>query len=179
MKVAIYTRVSTQKQSCEQQLEPCINFCKMKGWNEYEIFTEMESTRNNRPVFNDMMGRTRNREFKYIVVFRLDRAWRSSRQFIMDFDNLQNLGIYVISVMEGLDPSTPMGKCMATILVALAELERTQISIATKQRLDALKNLGKRLGRKPGSKDKKPRKKGGYYLRYANKRGGNESPSKS
>jgi DNA invertase Pin-like site-specific DNA recombinase len=174
MKVAIYVRVSTEKQSYEQQIEPCINFCKMKGWDGYEIFKEIESSTKERPVFNDMMKRTRNGEFKFIIVWRFDRAWRSSRQFIMDFDNLQNLGIYVISVMEGLDPSTPMGKCMVTILVALAELERTNISLATKQRLDALHNLGVKLGRRPGSKDRHPRKKGGYYLRYANKRGSNK-----
>jgi len=104
MKIAVYVRVSTDKQSYEQQLEPCINFCKMKGWDEYEIFKEIESSTKERPVFNEMMKRTRNGEFKIIIVWRFDRAWRSSRQFIMDFDNLQNLGIYVISVMEGLDP---------------------------------------------------------------------------
>jgi len=89
----------------------------------------------------------------------------------MDFDNLSAKGINVISIMEGLDPTTPLGKAMMTILVALAELERENISQATKQRLQALKNLGKTLGRPKGSKDKKPRRKSGYYNRYANKRG--------
>jgi DNA invertase Pin-like site-specific DNA recombinase len=93
----------------------------------------------------------------------------------MDFDNLQNKGINVISVMEGLDCTTPMGKAMMSILVALAELERTNISIATKQRLQALKNLGKTLGRPKGSKDTKIRRKSGYLMRYANKRG-NKKP---
>ena len=111
--------------------------------NEYEIFKEVESTKKVRPVFEMVLQRSRNNEFQGIVVFRLDRAWRSSRQFIMDFDNLQAKGVKVVSVMEGLDPSTPIGKAMMTILVALAELERTNISIATKQRLQALKNLGK------------------------------------
>jgi len=118
-----------------------------------------------------VLRRARNREFQSIVVFRLDRAWRSSRQFIMDFDNLQAKGIPVVSVMEGLDPTTPLGKAMMTILVALAELERTNISEATKQRLQALKNMGKKLGRPKGKKDKKPRRTTGYYLREAKKRG--------
>ena len=72
----------------------------------------------------------------------------------MDFDFLSSRGCYVISVMEGLDPTTPLGKAMMTILVALAELERVNISVATKQRLQALKNMGKTLGRPKGSKDK-------------------------
>jgi len=48
---------------------------------------------------------------------------------------------------------------------------RTNISIATKQRLSALRNLGKTLGRPKGSKDTKVRRKSGYYMRYANKGG--------
>lgn len=81
----------------------------------------------------------------------------------MDFDSLSSRGVQVISVMEGLDPTTPIGKAMMTILVALAELERANISEATKQRMQALKNLGKHVGRPKGSADKKKRSKSGYY----------------
>jgi len=170
MKAAIYCRVSTDDQELQQQVESCRKYCEMKGW-EYEIFTEKQSATKDRPVFANVLSRCSSRAFSVIVVFRLDRAWRSSRQFIMDFDSLSNRGISVISVVEGLDPTTPLGKAMMTILVALAELEKANISIATKQRLQALKNLGKTLGRPKGSKDGKPRKKDGYYKRYNKKRG--------
>jgi DNA invertase Pin-like site-specific DNA recombinase len=147
----------------------------MRGLNDYEIFRETESTKNVRPVFNEVLLSAREGTFQRIVVFRLDRAWRSSRQFIMDFDNLADRGCYVVSVMEGLDPTTPMGKAMMTILIALAELERVNISQATKERLQALKNLGRTLGRPKGSKDKHNRRKSGYYARYANKGRGGKS----
>ena len=163
IKVAIYVRVSTEEQSFDQQVNACTKYCEIKEWNDYEIFKEVESTRNNLKVFKTVLQRTRNGEFKSILLFRLDRAWRSSRQFIMDFDNLQAIGVSVISVMEGLDPTTPMGKAMMTILVALAELERENISQATKQRLQALKNMGKTLGRPKGSKDKGKRITRNYY----------------
>ena len=171
MKVAIYVRVSTEEQSYEQQIEPCINFCKYKGFENTEIFKEVGSTRKDRPVFRDMLKRVKKGEFSHVLVWKLDRAWRSSREFIMDFDMLQSRGIYVISVIEGLDPTTPIGKAMMTILVALGELERENISVATKERLQALKNMGKQLGRPKGSKDKHKRKNTGYLRRYANKRG--------
>jgi len=173
-KTAIYVRVSTDKQNYEQQVEPCTRYCEIKNW-EYEVFKETESSTKDRPVWNLVLLKARQGEFNNIVVFRLDRAWRSSRQFIMDFDSLANKSINVISVMEGLDPTTPMGKAMMTILVALAELERATISEATKQRLQALKNLGKTLGRPKGSKDSRPRPKSGYFLREAKKRGVRES----
>lgn len=170
MKAAIYCRVSTDKQELEQQINSCVKYCEMKGW-EYGLFTEQKSSTKERPVLREALRQCIDRHFNVLVVFRFDRAWRSSRQFIMDFDSLANNGVYVISVMEGLDPTTPMGKAMMTILVALAELERVNISIATRQRLQALKNMGKQLGRPKGSKDSKPRPKTGYLLREANKRG--------
>ena len=138
---------------------------------EYTIYTETMSSTKERPVFQEAMRQCLARHFKVLLVFRFDRAWRSSRQFIMDFDALRNQDINIVSVMEGLDTTTPMGKAMATILVALAELERVNISQATKHRLQALKNMGKKLGRPKGSKDKGPRPKAGYLLREANKRG--------
>ena len=163
MKIAIYIRVSTQGQSLEQQVNSCQKYCEIKRWSDVEVFEEVKSATKERPVLKELLKRARNGEFDILLVFRLDRAWRSSRQFIMDFDSLQARGVQVISVMEGLDPTTPIGKAMMTILVALAELERTNISLATKQRLEALRNLGKPLGRPKGSKDKKKRSPAGYY----------------
>jgi putative DNA-invertase from lambdoid prophage Rac len=171
MKVAIYVRVSTDVQEYDQQISACTKYCEIKQWKDFKIFSEKKSSTKERPVWDEVLKEAKASKFNVIVVFRLDRAWRSSRQFIMDFDSLSSRGINVISVMEGLDPTTPIGKAMMTILVALAELERTNISIATKQRLEALKNMGKSLGRPKGSKDKKKRKTTGYHLRYAKKGG--------
>lgn len=170
MKTAIYARVSTDTQDYKQQIDSCIRYCEIKGWDS-EVFQETMSSTKDRPVWNLILLKARDGKINNIVVFRLDRAWRSSRQFIMDFEALANKGVNVISVMEGLDPTTAMGKAMMTILIALAELERVNISIATKQRLQALKNMGKTLGRPKGSKDGKLRRKSGYLMRYANKGG--------
>lgn len=159
----IYVRVSTEGQTYEQQIEACKNFCKIKGWKDYKIHREVGSSAKLRPVLRDLLVSARRGEYDTIIVFRLDRAWRSSRQFIMDFDSLTARGVSVISVMEGLDPTTPIGKAMMTIIVALGELERENISLATKQRLEALKNMGKKLGRPKGSKDEKKRSSSGYY----------------
>ena len=171
MKVAIYARVSTDTQDYEQQVSACKKYCEIKDWNEYEVFKEIQGATKERRVYNELLRDCCNGKFSCIVVFRLDRAWRSSRQFIMDFDSLSRRGVNIVSIMEGLDCTTPLGKAMMTILVALAELERTNISIATKQRLQALKNLGKTLGRPKGSKDRGKRRNGGYLLREAKKRG--------
>ena len=185
MKAAIYVRVSTKGQTYDQQIDPCISMCQQKGW-EYDIHKEVESSIKYRPVFEDVKKRARFGEYKAIVVFRMDRAWRSSRQFIMDFDELDGRGIQVVSVMENIDTSTTMGKFVRDIIVRLAELEREMISEATRERLEAKKNLIKKqgyyvtrdgekrtsLGRPKGSKDKTKgaRPKSGYQQAWVKRR---------
>jgi DNA invertase Pin-like site-specific DNA recombinase len=63
-------------------------------------------------------------------------------------------------------------QCNKGLTIKLARiLEREQISEATMARLAAIKASGKRLGRPLGKRDGKPRRKSGYYQRYANKGG--------
>lgn len=177
---AIYVRVSTEKQTYDQQLEPCINFAKFKGFNEYQIYKEIESSGKERPVFREMLRNAREGQHNAIIVFKIDRAWRSTREFVMDFDNLQNRGINVFSVTEGLDPSTIMGKGMMTMIVVFAEIEKANISKNTKDRLQALKNMGKKLGRPKGSKDYEKRNTKNYYDNTnATKKGGVKNRRKS
>ena len=166
MKTAVYVRVSTRQQDYEQQLNACMNFCKMKGWTEVDVFKEKESSVKERKVFEELKRLAKSGHYGVIVVFRLDRAWRKSRQFIMDFGMLKDRGIIVVSVMEGIDPTTPIGEATMTIIMALNQLERDNISLATKQRLATLKGT-KRLGRPYGSKDHHKRSIDGYERRWA------------
>ena len=99
----------------------------------------------------------------------------------MLFEELEKKGIEIHSINENLDTSTAMGRAFREIILIFAQLERENISEATKQRLEALKNLGKTLGRPKGSKDKlgKPRKKSGYYgNKNRTKKGGAKNRAK-
>lgn len=171
MNVAIYCRVSTGQQELEQQIESCIKFCNYKGF-EYDIYSDVGSGKNmDRKNFQVMLGKLRKGEYEGIVLFRFDRIGRNSREVVTLFYELESKGIQIFSINENLDTTSPIGRAMREIIITLAQLERENISEATKQRLTALKNLGKKLGRTVGSKDKKKRKKTGYLLRYANKGG--------
>jgi site-specific DNA recombinase len=170
MKVAIYCRVSTDNQELEQQINSCRKFCEFKEF-EYEIFAEVGSGKNfHRIRFLNMLERLRKLEFGGVVVFRFDRIGRNAREVVTLFEEFENKGIQVFSLNENLDTSTPMGRAMRDIIVRLAQLERENIADATKQRLKALKNLGKTLGRPSGSKDKGKRNNTKYKARW--KRGG-------
>lgn len=170
MKVAIYCRVSTEGQELEQQIEACKRFCEYKQM-DYTIFKDVGSGKNfNRKEFLDMLSRLRIKEFEGLVVFRFDRIGRNAREVVTLFEEFEGKGIQVFSLNENIDTTTPVGKAVRDIIVRLAQLERENIAEATKQRLQALKNLGKKLGRPSGSKDKNKRKKEGYKERW--KRGG-------
>jgi site-specific DNA recombinase len=170
MKVAIYCRVSTDTQELEQQIKSCKSFCDYREF-EYEIFSEVGSGKDfKRKQFLTMLERIRKFEFGGIVVFRFDRLGRNAREVVTLFEEFENKGIQVFSLNENIDTSSPIGKAIRDIIIRLSQLERENISLATRQRLQALKNLGKTLGRPKGSKDSNKRKKEGYKARW--KRGG-------
>ncbi len=164
-KYAIYTRVSTDQQQLEQQIESCKKFCEFKGFKNYDVFFDIGSGKDffKRPGLEKLIQKCRNYEYNGIILFRFDRFGRNARECAMLFEELENRGIEIYSIHENFDTSTPIGRAIRDIILRLAQLERENISEATKQRLEALRNLGKKLGRPKGSKDKKPRKKTGYY----------------
>jgi len=182
-KYAIYDRVSTDKQQLEKGIESCKKYCAFKDINDYDIYTDIGSGKAffNRPNLTLLIKRLRNYEYKGIILFRLDRFGRTARECSMLFEELENKGIEIHSVNENLDTSTAMGRAFREIILIFAQLERENISEATKQRLDSLKALGKKLGRPKGSKDdpKKPRKKSGYYgNKNRSKKGGVKNRAK-
>ena len=173
MKVCIYNRVSTQHQELEQQIQACKKFCDYKGFDVLDCYFEVGSGKDffHRPQFNLMLGNLRAYKYEGIVTFRFDRLGRNTIECIKFFDEMESKGIKIFSLNESLDTSTAMGRAIRDFIIRLAQLERENISEATKQRLTALKNMGKTLGRPKGSKDKADRKTIGYLLRYANKGG--------
>ena len=173
-KVVIYARVSTDGQTIDQQVETCKKYCDLKGLTVVDVVSEQGSGKDiiSRPKFQQLQKDLRNYKYDAVVVFRIDRLGRNVRDMVMFFEEMQNKGIGIHSINENLDISTPIGRAIVNILITMAQLEREQISLATKQRLQALKNMGKTLGRPKGSKDKQKRNTAGYHRRYAKKRGG-------
>jgi len=173
MKIVIYNRVSTDKQELKQQIEACKKFCEFKGFEIKDIYSDIGSGKDffKRPNFFEMLNKLRQYEYQGIVVFRFDRLGRNTIECIKFFEEMENKGIKVFSINENIDTSTAIGRAMRDFIIRLAQLERESISEATKQRLQALKNQGKKLGRPKGSKDKRKRKTSGYYKNNKQKNG--------
>ncbi|MEO9851896.1 MAG: recombinase family protein [Reichenbachiella sp.] len=169
-KYAIYCRVSTNdgRQSNENQVVILTDHCRSKGW-DFDIYNEEESSRKTRPIKAALLKKLRDREYQGVLIYKLDRWARSSRELLLEIDELIKKDIDFISVTDNLDFSTAQGRLHFHILSAFSEFERSLISERTKS---ALARIGKtkKLGRPVGSKDRKKRKTDGYVLREYNKK---------
>lgn len=168
-KYAIYCRVSTVDQTNENQKIRLVEYANQKGW-EYDIFEEKESTRKTRPVKAELISRLRSKNYKGVLIYKLDRWARSSMELILETQELINKSIDFISISDNVDFSTATGKLHFQILAAFAEFERSLIRERTIEGLRRTRQQGTKLGRPKGSKDKTNRRKSGYYLREAKKK---------
>lgn len=168
-KVALYCRVSTCKQTTDNQKIRLIQYANDNNL-EYDLFEEVESTRNTRPIKQALLQKLRAKEYSQIIVFKLDRYARSSRELILEIQELTDKGIGFVSVSDNLDFTNAVGRLHFQILSAFSEFERSLISERTKEGINRAKSQGKTLGRPKGSKDSKARPKSGYLMREINKR---------
>jgi putative DNA-invertase from lambdoid prophage Rac len=171
-KVALYCRVSTHLQNNDTQSIILERYAKERNL-DYVLFEEKESTRKTRPVKASLLALLRSTEndFDAVIVSKLDRFARSSTELILDIKQIVDKGIAFISVSDNLDFGTASGMMHFQILAIFSEFERNLISQRTRESLARIKQQGEiKLGRPAGSKDKKVRKKSGYYLKEARKR---------
>lgn len=172
-RVALYCRVSTNKQTNENQKLRLLQYATDHSL-KFDLFEEVESSRKTRPIKQELLQRLRKGEYAQIIVYKLDRFARSSRELILEIQELIDKGVGFISISDNLDFSSSMGRLHFQILAAFAEFERSLISERTKEGIERTKAQGTVLGRPKGKKDSKPRPKSGYYLREAKKRKGED-----
>ena len=150
MKVTIYARVSTPGQELDHQIMACRKLAEAKDLEVGEVYQDIGSgMKFTRPQFQVMLHRLRSRDYDGVIAFKLDRLGRRAGDLGLLLEELENRGIRIFTVYDNWDTGTPIGRAMRAVAVAFAELERENISEATKQRLEALKASGKKLGRKP------------------------------
>lgn len=162
---AIYARVSTEEQNPEIQTKELETYIFNKKLGLYKTYVDKVSgTKDSRPALNDMMFDMRQGLFDAIVVYKLDRLGRSLKHLITICEEFHNKNVTLIVTSQNIDTSTASGKLLFNILGSVAEFERELISERTKLGQRNAKNIGKR------GKDKKPRRKSGYNMRWINQR---------
>ena len=139
-KVYIYTRVSTAMQIDGYSLEA--QRSRMKAFaefNDYEIAGEYEDAGKSgksiegREEFNRMLEdiRTGKDNVSYVLVFKLSRFGRNAADVLSTLQIMQDFGVNLICVEDGIDSSKDAGKLMISVLSAVAEIERENIRVQT------------------------------------------------
>ena len=139
-KVYLYTRVSTAMQIDGYSLEAQAN--RMKAYaefNDYEIVGEYEDAGKSgksiegRIEFNRMMDdiKCSKDHVSYVLVFKLSRFGRNAADVLSTLQVMQDFGVNLICVEDGIDSSKDAGKLMISVLSAVAEIERENIRIQT------------------------------------------------
>jgi DNA invertase Pin-like site-specific DNA recombinase len=87
--VAVYCRVSTDDQSCERQERDLWAFAKRAGHKIVAVFKETESGADNaRPERAKVLALARARRIEAILVTKLSRWGRSTRDLVETLDDL-------------------------------------------------------------------------------------------
>lgn len=136
MKVAIYARVSTTNQaqegySIDGQLSALSSYCDAKGWQVYDTYTDAGHTGSNmdRPALQRLLLDINRKKVDAVLIYKLDRLSRNVRDTLyLAKDIFEANGISFISLSENIDTSTAMGALFLTLLSAIAEFEREQIT---------------------------------------------------
>ena len=138
MKVALYTRVSTDEQaregySLEVQREYLEDFAKRQSWEIYypeegRIYSDdITGYTLDRPALKRLLADARRKKFDSVLVYKIDRFSRRLKDMLNLIDELEDMGIGFKSATEPFDTMTSAGKLMMQQLGSFAEFERNRI----------------------------------------------------
>lgn len=152
-KLVGYVRVSTEQQGdegagLEAQRKAIRLECERRGWQLDRIEPDVLSGRTmKRPGLEAALADCRSGKVAGIVVAKLDRLSRSVIDFATLVAEANRGGWNIVALDFGLDLSTPQGKLVANVLMAVAEWEREIIGQRTREGLAVKRSQGVRVGR--------------------------------
>ena len=139
-KCYIYTRVSTAIQvdgySLDAQKDKLRKYAEYQDMTVAEEFSDEGHSGKNikgRPEFVRMMEKIESGEdgVEYVLVFKLSRFGRNAADVLNSLQIMQDYGVNLICVEDGIDSSKDAGKLMISVLSAVAEIERENIRTQT------------------------------------------------
>jgi DNA invertase Pin-like site-specific DNA recombinase len=150
-RVALYTRVSTDHQTTENQEIELRAVADRRGWQIVEIYRDEgvsgAKARADRPAFDALCKAATRNEFDMVTAWSVDRLGRSLQDLVGFLSELHALKINLFLHQQGLDTTTPAGKAMFQMMGVFAEFERSMIRERVKAGLVRARAQGKALGR--------------------------------
>jgi len=155
-RIAIYCRVSTDKQaskedsSLDTQRDRLVRYVEDKqragqNWQLTDTFVEGEdkdgkrrgfSGKNlDRPGFSQLMEKVRGHLVDVVVFTKMDRISRNVIDFLTLVEEFERHEVRLVSLKEEINTASASGRVMTTIMIALAQFEREQISERTREKM--------------------------------------------
>lgn len=136
---ALYARVSTEEQadqgySLAAQLQMLRDFCEvfeMDIAGEY-VDDGYSGTNTRRPAYRRMFSPDERQRWDALVVIKMDRIHRNSKNFMLMIEDLSKNGQSFFSTTERIDTTTAVGRFAMDVIQRIAQLESEQIGERTK-----------------------------------------------
>src|SRR5499427_2873490 len=150
-RAAIYVRVSTEKQTVENQVRELRQIAERRGWQVVEEYSDAgisgSKGRDKRPGLDRMLKDASRRRFDVVMAWAIDRLGRSLIDLLGTIQGLEAGGVDLFLEQQAIDTTTPAGKLMFQVTGAFAEFERSMIRQRVNAGLRRAKQQGKKLGR--------------------------------
>ncbi len=170
-KAGILLRVSDSGQHTENQLPDLQAWASRRGLEVVQVYELQESAWRgaHEKMLSQVYRDARQGKFQVLLIWALDRLSREGPLATLEI--VHRLGQAGVQVWSFQEPWTEAGGELLDLLLAIAgwvaRMESNRRSERTKAGLQRAVSQGKRLGRPPGSKDRKKRSRRGYLLRWA------------
>ena len=150
-KAAIYVRVSTDKQTVENQLRELRQIAERRGWEVVHEYHDAgisgSKSREERPGLDEMLNDAQRRRFDVVMAWAIDRLGRSLIDLLGTIQTLEACGVDLYLDQQSIDTTTPAGRLMFQITGAFAEFERSMIRQRVRAGLKRAVERGSMLGR--------------------------------
>ncbi len=157
-RVAIYTRVSTDSQTVENQRRELDAMAERMGWIIVATLADEGISgakgREKRPAYDRLMTMVARKEIDLIACWSVDRLGRSLQHLVAFLGEINSRGVDLYLHTQGLDTSTPAGRAMFSMLSVFSEFER---AILRDRIMAGLARSDKRSGRPSLDADKEHR----------------------
>jgi DNA invertase Pin-like site-specific DNA recombinase len=157
-RVAIYSRVSTDKQTVENQERELRAVADRMGWQIVQVYCDEGISgakgRDQRPAFDALCKDAARRKFDLIAAWSVDRLGRSLQDLVGFLAEIHGFRVDLFLHREAVDTTTPSGKAMFQMSAVFAEFERSMIQERVKAGLERARANGKTLGRPTIDKEK-------------------------
>ena len=130
-RAALYLRVSTDKQTVQNQELQLRQVAERRGWEVVEVYDDAgisgSKGRADRPGLDRMLNDANRRHFDVVLCWAIDRLGRSLIDLLGTIQHLEAVGVDLYIDQQAIDTTTPMGKLMFQVCGAFAEFERSMI----------------------------------------------------